>query len=537
MALVNLPVLITSGDLLPGGGELNGRRWAGQQLLRCWARQAGERPLALANADPAQLKQLEPWLRQQGFAGILHGLGLVDPEPCRRWGGLFLPDPSIGRWAQWRQPAGAAAFSLIGQIHTLSTPAALGHLQDLVSEPVQPWDALICSSRAGRDAVVTVLAAREEQLLQRTAGSEEQLQSLRPQLPVIPLPLPPESLPAEPLARGAARRALGIAPAEAVVLWLGRLSLYTKLDPWPAYTVLERVARQLPGPLVLIECGPDDRPSQHLAWEQLRQLCPAVRFVRLGGEQPVPEEVKHQALAAADVALSLVDNAQETFGLAVAEAMAAGLPVVASDWSGYRDLVGHGREGFLVPSRWAAVAPALSPALGWQQFTGLQGFPAVAGALAQLVQLDLAAAEIALLTLLTTPALAKAMGAAGARKARQTLAPPVVMEAYEELFAELTARRQQAPPMATQPQPVSPQLDPVRVFAGFASETAAPRSTPANPADLGQLPQAVRDQRFQLWDLLQYSASGERGSDLSAALIDALLLKHDQSTSCGSLET
>jgi len=126
MALVNLPVLITSGDLLPGGGELNGRRWAGQQLLRCWARQTGERPLALANADPAQLKQLEPWLRQQGFAGSLHGLGLVDPEPCRRWGGLFLPDPSIGRWAQWRQPAGPAAFSLIGQIHTLSTPAALG---------------------------------------------------------------------------------------------------------------------------------------------------------------------------------------------------------------------------------------------------------------------------------------------------------------------------------------------------------------------------------------------------------------------------
>ena len=46
----------------------------------------------------------------------------------------FLPDPSIGRWAQWRQPVGSAAFSLIGQIHTLSTPAALGHLQDLVTD-------------------------------------------------------------------------------------------------------------------------------------------------------------------------------------------------------------------------------------------------------------------------------------------------------------------------------------------------------------------------------------------------------------------
>ena len=149
MVLQSLPVLITSGDLLPGGGELNGRRWAGQQLLRCWARHAGSRPMALANADPSQLEQLEALAQSQGFKGELYSLGLLDPSPCRAWGGFFLPDPSIGRWAQWRQPVGSAAFSLIGQIHTLSTPAALGHLQDLVTEPVQPWDALICSSSAG----------------------------------------------------------------------------------------------------------------------------------------------------------------------------------------------------------------------------------------------------------------------------------------------------------------------------------------------------------------------------------------------------
>ena len=66
-------------------------------------------------------------------------------------------------------------FSLIGQIHTLSTPAALGHLQDLVTEPVQPWDALICSSSAGRDAVEQVLDAREEQLQWRTGASAARL--------------------------------------------------------------------------------------------------------------------------------------------------------------------------------------------------------------------------------------------------------------------------------------------------------------------------------------------------------------------------
>ena len=159
--------MITSGDLLPGGGELNGRRWAGQQLLRCWARHAGSRSMALAHADPAQLEQLKPWLESHGFSGELHSLGLLDPEPCRAWGGFFLPDPSIGRWAQWREPVGSAAFSLIGQIHTLSTPAVLGHLQDLVTEPVHPWDALICSSSAGKDGW-SVLDAREEQIQWRT---------------------------------------------------------------------------------------------------------------------------------------------------------------------------------------------------------------------------------------------------------------------------------------------------------------------------------------------------------------------------------
>ena len=81
---------------------------------------------------------------------------------------------------------------------------------------------------------------------------------------------------------------------------------------------------------MFIECGPDDKPSPHSDLERLRRLCPSVHFLRLGGAEPVSEEVKRQALAAADVAVSLVDNPQETFGLAVAEAMAP-LPLVASD--------------------------------------------------------------------------------------------------------------------------------------------------------------------------------------------------------------
>ena len=522
MALHFLPVLITSGDLLPGGGDLNGRRWAGQQLLRCWARQAGSRPMALANANPAQLEPLKTWLHSQGFSGELHCLGLIDPEPCRPWGGFFLPDPSIGRWAQWRQPVGPAAFSLIGQIHTLSTPAALGHLQDLVTEPVQPWDALICSSRAGRDAVEQVLQCREEQIQSRTGAVAERLRSQRPRLPVIPLPLSPESLEPTNVSTQEARSQLGIDPDHAVVIWLGRLSLLTKIDPCPTYVVLERVARQLERPMVFIECGPDDKPSPHKEFESLRHLCPSVRFIRLGGDEPVSEELKRQALNSADLAISLVDNPQETFGLAVAEAMAAGLPLVASDWSGYRDLVRDGIDGFLIPSSWASSASSLSISLGWQQFTGIQSFPAVAGALAQLVQIDMAAAEMALLTLLTQPAIARAMGSAAACRARQIFSPVNVMNAHEDLFSELNEIRRCAPADAHSAKSVSPQIDPVRVFSGFASDLKTQFTGPVD--SLEALPTPVRQQRDPLWQILKGST---HQSDLQS-LVKDLALKHLQ---------
>ena len=166
--------------MLPGGGDLNGRRWAGLQLLRAWARFAGESELALAHADPQSLVGLESWLKESGFQGQLKPFGLVDPQPFRECGGLFLPDPSIGRWAQWRQTAGADAFSLIGQIHTISTPAALGLLQELITEPVQPWDALICSSsrwtrsssgRAGSSRTAVAGASGRRQSVSECASS------------------------------------------------------------------------------------------------------------------------------------------------------------------------------------------------------------------------------------------------------------------------------------------------------------------------------------------------------------------------------
>ena len=86
---------------------------------------------------------------------------------------------------------------------------------------------------------------------------------------------------------------------------MGRLSVYTKLDPWPTYAILERVAKRLKHPLVLLECGPDDKPSQEPSLNALRECCPHVHFQRMGGAEPVSEELKRKALSAADIVTSL----------------------------------------------------------------------------------------------------------------------------------------------------------------------------------------------------------------------------------------
>lgn len=52
-----------------------------------------------------------------------------------------------------------------------------------------------------------------------------------------------------------------------------------------------------------------------------------------------------------DVYFSPSDTVQESFGMSLTEAMACGLPLIVSDWNGYKDVLIHGITGFKVPTR------------------------------------------------------------------------------------------------------------------------------------------------------------------------------------------
>ena len=489
------PALIFSSDFLPGHAPLNGRRWVSQLLFKLWLEASVNEGLDLLVSEPSVLEDLRSSLDNQHQSLVMRCCSITDPRDLIDNGGLFIPDPSIGSWSAWRQSAGHRSFSIIGQIHTLSTTVVMGMLDSLVFEPVQEWDALICSSTAGRTVVERLMDDRIEQLKHRCGAQTFP----RPQLPVIPLPLDESCFEFSQYSRNEARQKLGLPLDAHVVLWLGRRSMLTKADPWPSYRVLQRSAQRLGKPIWVVECGPDDTPEQGRHFLDLQKLCPDLRFLRLGGSSHVPEDIKRKALIACDLVLSLVDNIQETFGLSIAEAMAAGRPVVASDWDGYRDLIRNGIDGYLVPSCWHEQANHVSFPLGWMQKNEFSNFPFISGSLAQLVQLDLEAAEAAVSTLLCDPKLSLAMGNAARCRALEQFHPNRVMLRYRELFSHLTDLRLSSE--NTTSEVLSPPLrfDPVRCFANYASHQKSVRDLAATQ---DELPSILLNARQPFFDQL-----------------------------------
>ena len=429
--------------------QVLGRRVAGAQLARAFAGglEAGEMLSVVSPGDGA-VEAVSQLLADVTPAGAMVRVsGQVTPQLLAEVGALYVPDPIIGRWTPLRQGLSPTAFSLTGVIHTVCSEGALAGLANLPLAPLYPWDAVICTSRAGRDVVAKALEHRLELMARRLGVGLPRREGLRlPQLPIIPL-VASAAQPYRPELDRAARRLqarqeLQLGPSAFVVAFVGRLSFHSKCHPISLYRALEQLALEHPDrEIVLVECGHIFNQWIAAAYEELRAQFPHLRFRLVGGLEPATDEQKWRVLAAADVFTSPADNLQETFGLALLEGMAAELPLVVTDWNGYRDLVSDGENGFLVPTRDLLRDLKGVDDIDVEFALGSLDYDAMIGVRSLGVVVDHQAYLASFRQLLTESSLRSAMGRASVARLERCFSSQAIAHAYRELWGNLADLR------------------------------------------------------------------------------------------------
>ena len=177
--------------------------------------------------------------------------------------------------------------------------------------------------------------------------------------------------------------------------------------------------------------------------------------------------------AASDLFLSLVDNPQETFGLAPVEAMAAGLPVVVSDWDGYRYTVTDGLDGFLIPTL-IPTAVKQGDELASLHDHGLLTYQDYAGSVAQHIAVDTDAAAAAIFRLVSDPMLRQRMGESGRKTVSQRFDWSVVASLHHDLYSDLAERRRIGHGGSGLPVQHPLRANPFCDFSTFASSSLGP---------------------------------------------------------------
>lgn len=440
--------------------RLLGRHAAGEGFLRGFLRYADVDRFYFWRGRHIDAPALEAAIRElETIDKPVRWFDDFDRPQLREAGVVSLPGPNLDAEAWARRPFGGGAYSLCGLTHTTATARTMTTLANFLIAPVEPHDALICTSSAVRASVDAQLEGVRDYLSSEYSGARRRGEPIRA---TIPLGVHTEQFETRPADRKAWRERLDIPEHAVVALYVGRFNAVEKMNPALMALALERAAQRSDQPIYWVNSGWDSQEDQAEAYHAAVQaLCPSIRYRVVDGRPP---EVRFSIWSVADFFISFSDNIQETFGLTPVEAMAAGLPAVVTDWDGYRDTVRHGEDGFRIDT--AAPAPGAGFDMAYWHAHDWWTYPAYVGSVSQLTAIDFNQATEAICALVADPQLRRRLGTQARARAKAVFDWSAIIPQYQALWAEQTARRlatDSAAPIANDPF----RPDPFTLFASY----------------------------------------------------------------------
>lgn len=463
MTRANAAIWYAQDGFDPVKKGINGRRVAGDSFLRGFLRHADvdEVVLALHGGEAAAqpVRALAQELRPQL---ALRAVGLLHPQKIAPVSTLFFPSPNFSAEAWRRAPYGTQAWSICGITHTTSTAAVMQGFFDLRMAPVQPWDAVICTSRSVLASVTYLMDRADEHIRSHLRATPPP----RPMLPVIPLGVHCDDFAPDAAAGALLRQRLGAGPQDVVFSTIARLTPHEKFDPLPIYMAMQAAQAQLHDrKLHVVLCGQfRDEFSRKVFENGARALMPDVGFAVLDGALAAERKA---ALSGADVFMFLIDNIQETFGIAPLEGMAAGLPLLVSDWDGMKDTVPP-EVGFRVTSRTLPGSYLASEALRYQG--GTDSYLQYCTVTSALTEIDQPELVDRILTLARDGDLRRRMGQAAQAHVRAHYDWSVIVPQMQALWAEQEAMRVAAKPLRYRSDSLPIAPSPTHYFAAYPTE-------------------------------------------------------------------
>jgi hypothetical protein len=381
--------------------KLMGCNAAGESFLRGFLSHSTEAPFFVQAQMIDHVRHFAARVAEAGRWELVQAIVGGEIGELAKAGVVYHLGPGIAEHAWQRSSFGHGAWSLCGITHTTASATVMDVITALITAPVQPWDALICTSTAVK-------------------GNVE------------------------------------------------RLSFHAKAHLLAMYQALEAAAQATGKQVVLFECGWHANDAIARAYKEAAALaCPLVRIISLDGRKA---EDRQAAWAGADIFCSLSDNIQETFGLAPIEAMAAGLPVVVSDWDGYRDTVRDGIDGFCISTLMPQAG--LGSDLAARHALAIDTYDMYCGHTCSLVAVDVPATTQAFIWLFTSLELRRQMGESGRTRARAAYVWAVIIPQYETLGAELDVRRKkESPTLSPLAHSWPARMYPFCAFAAYPTQT------------------------------------------------------------------